>query len=355
MPIQKRPSLTSKSSQAQVAQAVNDSFNTTQLLQGKVNSALNDASGRLDQVEATVQSQGAEIAQAISLIPTQQLAGQGSSSGINAQGSVLPTPTGGLLYNNATANTIVWYYTGLVIYLPDNSVINVPDTSVANPSISISGLTPSTTYNFYPYYSVARKQVLWAQVAGGAGTPPAAYAAKSIVAAQLANGDGNIGLSSTTSVTAAATSGGGGGGGGGGSGCIRASMFLQTRNGMASLRTLKIGDEILGPEGWTFIEKKKTSLENTFIRFKFGEAEFLDVTPGHGLEPWREKQKLAAKLWNLEHLLKSKNGMPARIRSIERLLETDMASLITCNPFNEFFCGGATPNFTLHNHAVPVK
>ena len=268
--------------------------------------------------------------------------------------SLMATPTGGLLYNNATANTIKWYYTGLIIYLPDGTVIPVPDTTAANPSISVSGLTPSTTYNFYPYYNVDRKQVLWALVPGGTGTPAAAYAAKSILGAQEANGDGNIGLSPASSVTAAATSGGGGGGGGGGSGCVRSTMVVQTRKSLLRLGNLQIGDEILGPTGWTFVERKKTTVQPHFIRFDFGRGDFLDVTTTEPMPNFQNGLRLPAKLWSMENMLKSRSGMPAVIQSISLVSESDQAVSLLLNPYHEFFVGGKRASLVLSN-SVPVK
>src|SRR5271155_816138 len=353
MPVQNRYSLKGKIPD-EAAQSIDDLYTVAGQLQSQITNTQEKLQQQITAAQQAIAQQGGQISQAMTVIPAAQLTAQGVSSGTTAQGSILPTPTGGLLYDNATANTIKWYYTGLIIYLPDGTVIPVPDTTVANPSILVSGLTPSTTYNFYPYYNVDRKQVLWALVPGGTGTPAAAYAAKSILGAQLANGDGNIGLSPASSVTAAATSGGGGGGGGGGSGCVRSSMVVQTRRSLLTLAHLQIGDEILGPTGWTFVERKKTTVQPHFIRFDFGRGDFLDVTPTEPMPNFQNGLRRPAKLWSMENMLKSRSGMPAVIQSISLVPESDQAVSLLLNPYHEFFVGGKRATLVLSN-SVPVK
>jgi hypothetical protein len=338
----------------EAAAAIEELYRQLNQVNNRVTNESLNLQSAIQGVGAKVGSQAAQLSQALSIIPSAQLLSGGVSSGINTQGSVLPTPTGGLLYNNATASTIIWYYTGLIIYLPDGTQIPVPDTTVANPSISISGLTPSTTYNFYPYYSVDFKTVLWAVAPGGTGTPAAAYVAKSILAAQIANGDGNIAISPQSSVTAAATGGGGGGGGGGGSGCIRQSMLVQTRRSLLRLGNCRVGEEILGPEGWTIVSKKHTSTQPEFLRFTFGLGEYLEVTPSHIMNLYKTGFPSPAKSWTMADMLKSRCGLPAKLMSISVVSEADEASLVECNPYHEFFVGATTAGLVLTN-SVPIK
>jgi hypothetical protein len=353
MTVQRMPSLRGKIPD-EAAQAIEDLYTQINQVNNRITHESKNLQTGIDLANQQLTSQSAKLQQAMSIIPVAQLTAQGVSSGINAQGSILPSPTGGLLYNNATANTIVWYYTGLIIYLPDGTTIPVPDTTVANPSISVGGLTPSTTYNFYPYYSIDQRNVLWAMASGGTGTPPAAYAAKNIVAAQIANGDGNIAISPQSSVTAAATGGGGGGGGGGGSGCIRQTMLVQTRKRLLSIGACRVGEEILGPEGWTIVSKKHTSTQPEFLRFTFGLGEYLEVTPSHIMNLYKSGFPSPAKSWTMADMLKSRSGLPAKLMSISVVSEADEASLIECNPYHEFFVGATTAGLTMHN-IPPVK
>lgn len=287
--------------------------------------------------------------QALATLPMAQLASQGTTFGIARQGSILPIPANSILYDNATANTIKWYSTGLVLYPTYGGTIAIPDTTVAQPIISVGGLTPATTYFFYPYYSTDLRMIQFAQVVGGVGAPPAAYTAKNILAAQVTSGDGNIALSTVSSVTAAATGGGGGGGSGGGSGCIRSSMWIEAKRGIITLGRARVGEEILGPEGWTIIKAKHPSMQPTFLRFRFGLGDFLDVTPTHPMAAHGAIELTPAKSWCMSDLIGTRSGLPARIIGIEVLEESDGAEEIECAPQKYFFCGGEKPNLILHN------
>lgn len=297
--------------------------------------------------------QSSQIQQILSILPSFDLT-TGKSTSLQAQGSILPTPTVQIFYDNATANTIKWYHTGLVVGQPDQTQIVIPDTTVANPDISVSGLTPSTTYTFYPYYSFDLRRVLFAQVPGGVGTPPAAYTSGNFLAAQLVNGDGNYALSSISSVTAAATSGGGGGGHGGGSGCIRTRMVVQGRHSILRLAHVKQGDEINGPEGWTVLKKKKSCQQPEFIRFRFGLGDSLDVSPTHPMQAYRSIVQVPAKAWSMADMIGTRSGLPAKLVGIELLEEEDEACWVECSPSHLFYIGASAPNLVMHN-VVPVK
>ena len=300
-----------------------------------------------DQINSQLKS--AKTEQSLSTIAAAQLTSQGVSTGITGQGSILPVPSTGLLYDNATANTIKWYSTGLMIYLPDGRVIVVPDTTVAAPIISVGGLTPSTTYYFYPCYNLDLGMVQFIVVTGGTGTPAAAYTAKSVLAAQGASGDGKIALAPTTSVTAAATSGGGGGGGGGGSGCIRSTMLVQGKRGIIALGHARLGELIKGPEGWTTLTTKKPSAQPEFLRFKFGLGDWIDVTPSHPMATYKSDVLVPAKSLCFADQIPTRSGLPARIIGIELLEESGQAESIECSPFHTFYVGGGMPNLVGHN------
>jgi len=333
---------------------ISDLYDKTQQASGSIKTNNSDLSARVSAAEKSQQTQAIQLSQILSILPNFDLTTSGKSTGLNSQGSVIPVPTTGLLYDNATANIIKWYSTGLTLYPPDGSIIVVPDTTVANPIIAVSGLTPSTTYNFYPYYSVDLRRVLFAQVAGGVGTPPAAYTAKSVLAAQAANGDGTIAISPTSSVTAAATSGGGSGGSSGGSGCFRSSMMVQGKGGIVTLHVLKPGDEIFGPEGWTTLKKKIPSMQMEFLRLRFGLGDSLDVAPSHPLKPYRSEVLFPANTWSMVDMIATRSGLPAKLVGIERLDEEDEACWIQCAPSHLLFIGKDAPNLVVSN-SVPVK
>lgn len=151
-------------------------------------------------------------------------------------GSIGSTPFGKTtpFTYTATTTSITWYWDGtngsttLTIYRADNTT-----TGPISGNQTITGLTPATTYNFYPYWDETAKTFKW--VAGGSGTP--AYAqpsAGSAVLVQQQNLRNQIPLSiggMQASTPAAGTGGGSGGGGGGGGGCFTGNVKVKTTEG----------------------------------------------------------------------------------------------------------------------------
>jgi hypothetical protein len=146
----------------------------------------------------------------------QESSPQAAQSGAVA-GNLGSTPysnTGGFTYT-ATTTSITWAWASVVIYRADGTSTNVPDGSQ-----TVTSLSPSTTYLFYPYWNEAAQAVQW--VGQGMGTPAYAHGAPSAVAVQLQNLRNQIALSigNMPGATPAAGTGGGSGGGGGGGGCV---------------------------------------------------------------------------------------------------------------------------------------
>jgi hypothetical protein len=124
----------------------------------------------------------------------------------------------------STTTSITFYWDGtngsdqLQIYRDDGTIIG--PTLVGSP-VTVSGLTANTLYFFYLYWDETLQRV--AMVPGQVGTPPFAFTAKSLLAAQQQQLATRIPLApffTTTGITtpAAGTGGGGGGTGGGGGG-----------------------------------------------------------------------------------------------------------------------------------------
>jgi hypothetical protein len=220
-----------------------------------------------------------------------------AKSGVLMKGSVPPTWSGAFTYVSTTA-TITWSWTGLTISRADGSTTVIPDGSLA-----ISGLTAATTYYFYPYYDDAALAIGW--VAGGAGSPANALAAKTNTAAQQQALQSRIPLSQGAIVAATTSSGTGGGSGGGSGSCLRAgTMVLTKERGTVEIETCVVGEHLRCPatmranaatsapdiaaaavggtaEGWTRIIRHEVRDEHTFIRLHFSNADTLDVTPHH--------------------------------------------------------------------------
>lgn len=148
----------------------------------------------------------------------------------------------------AASNSITFYWDGtngsvpLQIYRDDGTV-----TSAVHGSFTVSGLAINTTYFFYPFWqenvppSANFGQhplgVNWATIPHvSVGTPPVAFLAQNIPAAQIQIARDHIPLALGLSTTGAKTgtgsgSGGGGGGGGGGFGCPIAGTILHQMTG----------------------------------------------------------------------------------------------------------------------------
>jgi hypothetical protein len=120
----------------------------------------------------------------------------------------------GFKYTSSTS-TITWYWDGtngstiITIYRADGTSFTVSG------SQAVTGLSPSTTYYFYPYYDLASSTLKW--VTGGSGSPAIAQAAPSPALAQAQGLNGQVPVS-TTAMAASTTASGSGGGSAGGRG-----------------------------------------------------------------------------------------------------------------------------------------
>lgn len=115
-----------------------------------------------------------------------------------------------------TTTSITIYYDGtngsgaVVVYRDDGTVSNAVFGSTA-----VTGLSPNTTYYFYPYFDQSTGGVVF--VSGGTGSPAIAFAARSITAAaqqqgavnHIALANGAIAIATPSSGTASATGLGG--------------------------------------------------------------------------------------------------------------------------------------------------
>ena len=96
-----------------------------------------------------------------------------TKTGVLMKGSVPPTWSGAFTYISATA-TITWSWSALTIARADGTT-----TAVANGSLVVTGLTPGTTYYFYPYWDDSALALAWVGgLASSAGTPANAFTAQ---------------------------------------------------------------------------------------------------------------------------------------------------------------------------------
>jgi uncharacterized membrane protein YgcG len=152
-----------------------------------------------------------------------------STAGITSLGSRVQSLSTAFQYvipSAATSITFYWDGTNssvpLTIYRDDGTIL-----PRIYGNFNVTGLNPSTTYFFYPYYDEPSGTVKWATAAGAVGTPPVAFATtQSLPAAQVQLMRNHIPLALLLAATGIAFpaggggggSGSGGGGGGGGSG-----------------------------------------------------------------------------------------------------------------------------------------
>jgi hypothetical protein len=264
-----------------------------------------------------------------------------TKSGVLMRGSVPPTWSGTFTYASTTTS-ITWSWSGLVIYRADGTT-----TAVANGSLAVSGLTPATTYYFYPYWDDAALAIAW--VAGGAGNPANAQSAKTIVAAQQQALQGRIPLSAGA-IAAATTSSGTGGGSGGGSGsCVRAGMLvLSFDRGIIDIEKLRVGELIMGREGWTRVVRHEVHPTEIFVRLHFSNLDSLDVTPHH-VFTLADGAPVRAERLCLSDILVGRHG-DLTLKQIEVVIEDSAKVIVTCEPEPEFYAGRVSASVLTHNY-----
>ena len=283
-----------------------------------------------------------------------------AKSGVLMRGSVPPTWSGGLTYVSTTSS-ITWSWTGLSIFRADGTT-----TAIANGFVIVTGLTAGTTYYFYPYWDETASAIAW--VAGGAGSPSNAQAAKTNSAAQQQALQGRIPLSQGAVVAATTTSGTGGGSGGGSGSCLRAeSVVLTKERGTVPIDSCQVGEHLRCPshsggETWTRIVRIEVRDADTFIRLHFSNAESLDVTPHH-IFTLADGSPMRAERLCLSDILVGRFGRLTlqRIEAVvvdgrqERLPgprqgEPGRKVTVSCEPTHEFFAGRHAATVLTHNY-----
>lgn len=124
------------------------------------------------------------------------------------QASILPVAVRSMTWSATTTSiTITW--SSVVLYWPDGT-----QQSIADGSVQVNGLTNGTVYDFYPYYDIGARSVVFvgASEPKGVGSPSYAFTATSLPAYQQQNADGHVPLSKGA---CQATCGGAGGSFGG--------------------------------------------------------------------------------------------------------------------------------------------
>ncbi|HEV2490942.1 MAG TPA: hypothetical protein VGT03_14140 [Candidatus Acidoferrales bacterium] len=265
-----------------------------------------------------------------------------TKSGVLMKGSMPPTWSGAFTYASTTSS-ITWSWSGLVIYRADGTT-----TAIVNGSLAITGLTPATTYYFYPYWDDAALALAW--VAGGAGNPANAQTAKTIAAAQQQALQGRIPLSAGAIAAATTASGTGGGSGGGSGSCVRAGMLVVSQDrGIIDIEKLRVGEIILGREEcWTRVARHEVHPADMFVRLHLSNLDSLDVTPQH-VFTLADGAPVRAERLCLSDILVGRQGN-LTLKQIEVVVEDGAKVIVTCEPEPEFYAGRVSASVLTHNY-----
>ena len=269
-----------------------------------------------------------------------------SKSGVLMKGSVPPTWSGSLTYISTTSS-ITWTWSALTILRADGS-----STAIPNGSLAVTGLTAATTYYFYPYWDDVALAIGW--VAGGAGSPANAQAAKTNSVAQQQSLQGRVPLSQGAMVAATTSSGTGGGSGGGSGSCLRAGTLVLTKErGTVEIESCKLGEHLrcpgsTGGESWTRVIRHEVRDADTFIRLHFSNAEILDVTPHH-IFTLADGSPMRAERLCLSDILVGRFGR-ITLQRIETVVEDSRKVTISCEPCRQFFAGRYAASVLTHNY-----
>lgn len=267
-----------------------------------------------------------------------------TSSSLFKLQSTLPILSGAFTYTS-TENSVTWTWNNLALYYPNN----VTKTLVAG-SNTITGLSASTTYYFYPYYSLDRNRIEF--VPGGIGTPDVAFSAKNLTAAQLQTLDNNAPLSGgATSAVTGAGGGGTGSGGGGGSDCLRAGTEVMVKDvGLTPVEDILIGDWILAPQGWTQVVNAQVNRQPSFLRVWLEDGTVLETSHTHPVAviDAPEGYKLAEELCLQDRV--SSHKTPLAVRGVQLIPTHSRFYVFQCEPYHEYYFSPAlveTHNFII--------
>src|SRR3984885_321973 len=269
-------------------------------------------------------------------------------------GSTVPQIVGtvpAIFSYTSTTTTVSISWSSFTVFYANNTTA-----TVASGSQSITGLSASSTYYFYPYLD-SSNTVHFAAVSGGLGSPAILYRPQSPTAAQTINLQQNTALSNGGIPAITPTSGGGGGSGGGSGICLQAGQFVESRSrGVIPIETLDTGEWILGRTKWTEVIAKKVVPQNHFVRVTVSTGERISLTPTHCTTAIRngEEMSIPAGELSLSDFLILRNGYGG-IKSLEHIEEESFKVQISCDPEHEFFASESKSVAILVHNVQPVS
>lgn len=249
-----------------------------------------------------------------------------------------------------TTNSIHIYHDGtntstaISIYKNDNTIVG-PFSDDDN----VTGLpTANTLYYFYPYYDFdldaqGLPPIQFAQVAGGVGTPPIAYLAKSELAAQALNLAGRTALATSGSISFSTTASGSGSGGWDPGGCPRRKMVVRHKfRGIIPVEDVSVGDLIQSRVGWTRVTANEPAIVEMFWRVRTLRGGEVQQTPETPMDLARARPDGRSTIPTNELCCGDvvfRDGFIDRINLLEQVDEKDWCYRISCEPFHDFLCG----------------
>lgn len=267
---------------------------------------------------------------------------------ITARGSIPPSLPAAILMYTSTTTSVTLSWAMFTIYYSDNTSESVPAGN-----ITITGLSPGTTYYFYLYWDEASMTVQAVTgLTGSVGSPAIAFTAPSALASQAQNLQGHTPFS-TGGVSASTPSSGTGGGGTGGNsgGCVRSGMVVESRTrGVVPIETVEVGEWLKSRHGWTKIVAKSVMPQDSFVRLEtLRPNESVEVSPTHPMT-LGDESCLKSRDISLGNFLIVDGGY-SPLRSIVRVdgVENGQKVRLTCEPEHEFFCGTKKPLILVHN------
>lgn len=258
---------------------------------------------------------------------------------VSAKGSTPSNLSSGFTFTSTTSSIdLIW--TGLTIFRADGSTTSVP-----NGSFNVTGLSPSTTYKFFPFFNELLGALNFVNPGSGgpagSGSPAMAYLASSNLITQNQNLQSNVPLSASTGFVAATTASGSGGGSGGGSGsCVHESMLCETQRGVIPIIDVEVGDDVLGENAsWQRVVYKKVRPAEIFISIKLVDGSEIICTPTHPLPMPRgsEQEMVRAQDLALKDFLITRGGKVGAIKSISVVDTKAKKVTLTVEPDHSFF------------------
>lgn len=275
---------------------------------------------------------------------------------VGKQGSMSNTYTGAFTYTN-TSNSITWSWN-----FNASRTDNAMSVTSFSGSQAVTGLSASSTYNFYPYIDEVN-QVISMVATGGTGTPSWAHIGTAVAWAQeQARGDHfPLSTSPMSAVTTSSGSGTGGSGGGVGGSCLRYDVLVREKSkGVIAVRDLELGDWVSCPrdkdtrDGWVeVIALDKSHISRDWVHTTFNVEDWLATTPGHPFTLEDGSMKRAIQL-NLEDAVPCVTGIAYPVQHALEIYCASKVSVTVRSARHVFYAGMKSPCILQHNF-IPLS